>query len=271
MQPQHSNTTPALSPWWLPVSLECGQMWQYTLGPLTLYVQRMRTEWLLGYTRQNDPEARYQLHNHSIARLPELNNLQRFIFRDSPAAFCLMPTLLDRPVVVKTRTPLSIPPAEQAVFYISSPVVIDVSLQQPTCRLIEVASQRLSDTWFGPSTLHGELCYADKTQARHNRAELPARPHRAVTAVTIENNANTMLILDKLSIPVPYLAVYGLPDGSLWTDPITLQHEGNHALTRFRIGKNLPSGVTAAARLTAPRQHIEKQGLIRAFTEMFND
>lgn len=271
MQPQHCNNTTALAPWWLPITLESGQSWQYTLGPLTLYLQRLHSEWLLGFTRLGEKEDRLQLLSHKIAQLPQLDNLQRFVFRESPARFCLTPRLLDRAVVVKTRTQLSIPPAQQAVFYISSPVEVAVSLQQPEFKLAEIASQRLSDTWFGPSTLHGELCYADKTQARHNRSELPARPHRAVTTITIENNADSMLMLDKLSIPVPYLALYGLHDGTLWTDPITLQHEGNHALTRFKISKQLPAGVTAASRVAEPRQHIEKQGLIRAFTGMFND
>lgn len=271
MQSQNSNNAPALSPWWLPVDVDSGQSWQYTLGPLTLYLQRLRSEWLLGHTILHEQDNRFLLRSRSISQLPELDNLQRFIFRESPAQFCLKPRLLDRSVVVKTRKQVSIPPGQQAVFYISSPVVVEVTVQQPDCKLADINSQRLSDTWFGPSTLHGELCYADKTQARHIRAELPARPHRAVTAITIENNADTMLVLDKLSIPVPYLAVYGLADGSLWTDPITLHHDGNHALTRFKISKHLPAGVAATDRLTEPRQHIEKQGFIRAFTGIFND
>ncbi|MBV2130199.1 DUF432 domain-containing protein [Arsukibacterium indicum] len=271
MQPQHSNNTTALAPWWLPIALTNGQCWQYTVGPLILFLQRLPTEWLLGYTIQSEQEERYQLASQQAERLPQLDNLQRFVFRESPAQFCLTPKLLDRPVVVKTRTKISIPPAQQAVFYISSPVMVEVNVLQPQCNLTNISSQRLSDTWFGPSTLHGELCYADKTQARHNRQEIPARPHRAVTAITIENNADTMLELDKLSIPVPYLALYGLHDGTLWTDPITLQHDGNLALTRFKITKQLPAGVTAAARVAEPRQHIEKQGLFRAFTGMFND
>jgi hypothetical protein len=234
-------------------------------------MQRLPTEWLLGFSRNAEQDEHRQLQSSCIGQLPDLDNLQRFVFKQGPAQFCLSPKLLDRPMVVKTRTQLSIPPAQQAVFYISSPVVIEVNLQQPACYLCDIASQRLSDTWFGPSTLHGELCYADKTQARHNRADLPVRPHRAVTAVTIENNAETMLVIDKLSIPLPYLALYGLDDGSLWTDPITLQHDGNHALTRFKISKQLPAGVSAATRIAGPRQHIEKQGLIRAFTGMFND
>ncbi|HAW92473.1 MULTISPECIES: DUF432 domain-containing protein [unclassified Arsukibacterium] len=271
MQPQHHNDTPTGNPWWQPIALNSGQSWHYVFGPLTLYLQRLPVEWLLGFTRVAEQDVHSQMQSSSIRQLPDLDNLQRFVFRQSPAQFCLSPKLLDRPMVVKTRTQLSIPPAQQAVFYISSPVVIEVNLQQPACSLIDIASQRLSDTWFGPSTLHGELCYADKTQARHDRADLPVRPHRAVTAVTIENNANSMLVIDKLSIPLPYLALYGLNDGSLWTDPITLQHDGNHALTRFKISKQLPAGVTAAARIAGPRQNIEKQGLIRAFTGMFND
>ena len=261
----------ALQPWWHKMSLATDQCWFFSIGPLQLYLRRLSNEWQCCFEQQKETEDRYLMLSNSTQCLPPDLSTQRFIFKKSPEQFSLTPVLLDRPVVIKTRQPVSIPPGEQALFYISSPVCVKLSLHQPDCVLQEIPTQRLSDTWFGPSTQQGELCYAAKTHARHSRAEVPLRPHRAVTPVTIENKSDQLLTINKLSIPVPFLAVYGLADGTLWTDPISLQHDGNHALTRFKISKQAPEGCTAADLLSQPRLQVEKHGLIRAFTDIFSD
>jgi hypothetical protein len=268
---ESSTLVPLLFPWWNPVSLDIGQCWQYVVGPLALYFRRNASEWQFGFDREQSGELQLRTLSNSMACLPDSLLMQRFIFRSSPQAFCLKPKLLDRSVVVKTRQPVSIPPGEQSVFYISSPVCIELQLQKPDCVLQEIPVQRLSDTWFGPSTQEGELCYADRTQARHNKSELPLRPHRAVTPITIVNNAARMLTIDKLSIPVPYLAIYGLPDGSLWTDPIVLEHNDGEGLARFRIDRQLPEGIGPQHQLGGPRLQMERHGLVRAFTHMFGN
>lgn len=260
----------ALLPWWQPQALALDEYWQYTIGPITLYFKRRLQEWQCSFERLEPADTNYKAVSQSALCIPELLTAQRFIFRHSPTAVRLTPKLLERPVVIKTRQPVSIPAGEQNVFYISSPVCIQISLEQPSTPLLELPVQRLSDTWFGTTTQHGELCYADKTHARHSLAEIPARPHRAVTAVTIENRSDKMLTIDKISIPLPYLALYGRSDGTLWTDPITLQHEGHGSLTRFKIGKELPAGLCSADLLTAPRELPDKHSLVRAFTGIFS-
>lgn len=264
------ETAAELTPWWQPQALALDECWQYRIGPITLYFKRCLQEWQLSFERQEQAEPDFSTVSQSAACLPELLTAQRYIFRHSPTSFRLTPKLLERPVVIKTRQPVSIPAGEQNVFYISSPVCIQISVEQPDTPLQEIPVQRLSDTWFGASTQHGELCYADKTHARQSLAEIPARPHRAVTAVTIENRSDNMLTIDKISIPLPYLALYGRKDGTLWTDPITLQHEGHSSLTRFRISKDLPAGLTSADMLTAPRQQADKNSFVRAFTGIFS-
>lgn len=256
--------------WWQPRPLALEACWQCTVGPLTLYFKRGLHEWQFSFERMESRDTPYSTCSQSAVCLPELLTSQRFIFRHSPTTFRLTPTLLERPLVVKTRQPVSIPPGEHCVFYISSPVCIAVSLEHPDTPLLELPVQRLSDTWFGASTQHGELCYADKTQARHNLADIPQRPHRAITAVTIENRSNTMLTIDKISIPLPLLAVYGHHDGNLWTDPITLQHEGESQLTRYKITKDLPAGLSRADLLAEARHQPDKHHFIRAFTGIFS-
>ncbi|GGW69831.1 DUF432 domain-containing protein [Alishewanella tabrizica] len=280
----------ALAPWWHPQSLALDECWHYTIGPIALYFKRGQQEWQFSVAPSESavlatPQAnqsvvaaletqRVLTTSHVVSKpiacLPELLTSQRYVFRHSPTAFRLTPKLLERPVVVKTRQPVSIPAGEQCVFYISSPVCIQVSLEQPVTPLFEMPIQRLSDTWFGSSTQHGQLCYADKTQARQSLTDIPARPHRAVTAVTIENRSDKMLTIDKISIPLPFLALYGRDDGTLWTDPITLLHEAHGSLTRFKIDKTLPPGVSTVDMLTPPREMPDKHSLVRAFTGIFS-
>lgn len=260
----------SLSQWWQPQKLALDECYQATIGPLTLYLKRRQQEWLVSSEYSGDPDSAYRLQLTQASCLPELLASQRFIFRHSPAGFCLKPKLLDRPVVIKTRQSVSIPPGEQSVFYISSPLRVELVLQDPELTLFSLPIQRLSDTWFGANTQHGELCYADKTHARHSLAEIPARPHRAVTPITIENHSTHMLTIDKLSIPLPYLALYGADDGSLWTDPITLQHENLNSLARFQLNKQLPRDLTSRHQLAAPVHTPDKHGLVRAFTGIFN-
>src|SRR5439155_1571474 len=87
---------------------------------------------------------------------------------------------------------------------------------------------RLSDTWYGPNTREGELCYSSKTFCRTHLADLPLRPHRVLTPVSIQNNAKDPLLLEQLSLPLPYLSTYVDENGSLWTEEITVVNEPHH-------------------------------------------
>jgi hypothetical protein len=255
--------------WWLPVELATDSCWSFDIGPLSIYFKRQAQQWLLAYERTGSIGERKLFSSSAAICMPPQLKAERYMFRQSPAALCLKPVLMDRPVVVKTMQPVHIAPTEQTTLYISSPVSVRASLQQPEYLLQEIAITRLSDTWFGPSTQVGELCYADKTHARYNKNELPRRPHRAITPVVIQNSSKHMLSLSKISIPVPYLAVYSSADGNLWTDPITLQHEGANSLARFRTGTLSATDASGTTLLSPARAIPEKHNLIRAFTHIF--
>ena len=257
------------SPWWHASQLNNDECRHFRLGPLNIYLQRQQQQWLLAHEYCNDDNSERPF-NQAIPMIPAHLTCQRFLFKQSPAQCQFSPRLLDRPVVVKTLQPVNLPAGEQSTFFISSPVCVQLTLQTELT-LADYTVQRLSDTWFGPSTQVGELCYADKTHARHARADLPLRWHRAVTPVTIHNQAQQMLTIDKISIPVPFLALYAMADGNLWTDPVTLRHEGVQSLAHFHTGKLAPADAAQAQLLAAPREKPERHSLFRAFTDIFSD
>lgn len=259
--------------WWQPQTLAADRLWRCTIGPLSVFLRRREHEWSLAWEQADDPIESTRCDSEPAEEIPEHLVTSRYVFGRSPESFCLKPRLLDRPLVVKTRQPVRIPAHQKTTFFISSPVSVAILLQAPERRqepelLLEaLPSLRLSDTWFGPDTREGELCYAARTEARHSREELPLRPHRAVTPVTIENRSNQWLTIDRLSIPLPCLAVYGSNQGALWTDPISLQHTDNSQLANLVVGPT-PEGLE---RLSPAQEMAQRHGLVRAFTSIFSD
>jgi hypothetical protein len=259
-----------LEPWWKPIELAQGQCWRYAVGPLTIYLQRHAGEWWLAPESAGETEDEFRLESGQVPGIPEELDYARYAFDRAPESFLLRPRLLDRPVVVHTSHAVNIPTDQRITFFISTPVCVSVAVQGDV-ELREIPVLRLSDTWFGPSTRVGELCYSARTQARNSRSEVPLRPHRAVTPVTIHNRSEQMLTIDKISLPVPFLAVYGRADGALWTDPLTLEHLPGEAMAKLRIGDQPPEGMTRADLLAPARDLPKKGGLVRAFVDMFSE
>lgn len=256
--------------WWQPHQLGESGCWHVAVGPLSLYLERTASEWLVAHQRHPDDESLHRVLHQSLDERPTDVKFQRYVFRQTPSAFRLLPCLMDRPVVVKTRQPVFIPPGESICFYISTPLCVRLMLGNDM-ELQEWPTVRLSDTWFGPSTRVGELCYAAKTHARHGISDLPLRPHRAVTQLTIHNHDKKVLNIDKISLPVQLLSLFQRDDHTLWTEAVTLEHHADQPLAKFKIERKLPTDAIASKRVSAPRQHIEKNALIRAFTGIFSD
>ncbi|WP_111642283.1 DUF432 domain-containing protein [Marinimicrobium alkaliphilum] len=265
------DANPPLKPWWQPRLLDRGECWHTAIGPLSIYLYRFSSQWLLATQTLGDEADHSQLISEEVQEIPEELNLSRYVFTESPKGFVLRPRTLDRPLVVKTMQPVHVPPGEKVTFYISSPVTVEIDLVEPDTILQETPVLRLSDTWFGPSTRVGELCYAARTHARNSRADVPPRPHRVVTPVTIHNEGEQNLTIEKLSIPVPYLAIYGLDDGTLWSDPVTLAHSDGNALAGLKIDSRLPDGVSPEHRIAEPRVEMPRGSFVRAFTSIFSD
>jgi hypothetical protein len=142
-------------------------------------------------------------------------------------------------------------------------------LQQRNHTLLDVAATRLSDTWFGPSTMEGELCYATTTSGRLNLVDLPVRVHRAITPVRINNAGEKPLKLEKLSLPVPFLSLFDTGAHGLWTEEITLHHDERKDLAQVVVGAHPPSPYHQAQRVSTSRKTAEKSILNKTFGALF--
>ena len=114
----------------------------------------------------------------------------------------------------------------------------------------------------------GELCYALRTSAKLHLEHLPRRPHRAISAVRIQNNAPSVLQIEKLKVPVPHLSLFASNEGHLWTEALTLKREEGSDGTEVRLD-NKPTQIVATERIAQPRKRMSKGFLLDAFGELF--
>ncbi len=272
-QKRRTNTDKDNRPWWGDYPLASGERLEVGLGALRAAVFCLGEEWQVFSETGAEPEATAGLRLQTLAGAPvaeRYSAAERFLFKHARERLHLRPRLADRPVVSRPVMPFQLAPGEETIIFVSSPVWLQLEAAEPRTPLLELPGQRLSDTWFGPSTQEGELCYATATSARRFLHELPARPHRAVTPVQINNQGDTPLRLDRISLPTPFLSLYGDAQGALWTQAITLLREEGAELATLKMEASAPQEASAAVLVSEPRRTAGKSILVRAFGALFD-
>lgn len=257
---------------WDEFTLDTGKCFEWRIGPLSVVIRRLDIEWQIAHTRQEDTNFTNEPCDFSETDiLPEtIENYARYMFRETTGVLTLKPLLADRPVISRPHVPFSLTAGEEVTLYVSTPLWLEVAVGKSRMKLCEIAIQRPSDTWFGPSTREGELCYASTTHCRHSREELPYRAHRAITPVLIRNKVDSTLLIERLNVPAPLLPLYSTPDGHLWTPKIQLLREGNGDMAALKIDTKPPADAKNAKQVSGPRIVTNESGLIRAFSSMFS-
>lgn len=253
--------------WWGETTVPEGEAAYWRIGPLNLWASHSRNEWSLASGREGDPmQDSLVCEIPSTRAWPETSeSALRFGFRQTLDALLLEPVLADRPIVINPATPFSLPPGEELTLYISTSLWVRLQTGKPRVELVELPTHRPSDTWFGPSTLEGELCYAGKTSARHQLENVPIRHHRAISALRVRNRARTPLTVERLKLPLPNMSLFESVDGQLWTETVTWHREQDGEMAQLELGSRPPVRVTEARLLTGRRVEPAGGSLIRAF------
>ncbi|MEW6486903.1 MAG: hypothetical protein AB1578_03190 [Thermodesulfobacteriota bacterium] len=258
----------APKPWWGEYTLEDGQTGRWRIGALTLWAQRRTGEWRLAHGSTNDPfDDAVSVEVPCREAIPSKDlTATRYGMKHTNGALALEPALPDRAVVSRPDTPFYVLAGEEVRLYISTPIWVRVGSGGRT--LLEVPVYRPSDTWFGPSTREGEVCYDTRTTCRTELSEVPRRPHRAVAAVRIRNRTEKPVLIERLNLPVPFLSVYASPPGTLWTQGVTLEMVSDGGTAELRIDKGPPPEAQGAALVSGPREDADKNLLVRALSAL---
>jgi hypothetical protein len=277
---ESSEPTSEPTPWWGPVSLDVETGGRWNVGPSTLWLYRTEREWRVLHRPSPTAETADPMADRSDVTAPlpsdEMSALldteddtlhtSRYSFGETEARISLQPALADRSVVSRPEHPLYVPSDESVTLYLSTALWIQIVLPDSNRKLQEIPSFRMSDTWFGASTVDGEFCYATRTAGRLRLDRLPRRLHRAVTPLRIRNTASDPLALERVQLPVQHLALYATPTHQLWTQGVTMTHSAAEEGADVQIRSGPPADAEAAKRLQEPRETTKKS----LFTSTFS-
>lgn len=260
------------STWWGSFNIKQEQSVKWCIGPLTLIVRCIGNEWLVAYERADDLDDNEPNWSVSDTDMPpeDLENTSRYILRDLSGLLTIIPLLADRSVISQPHMPFNLTSGGEVTLFVSSPLWMEFAVGDLQKRLGEIAIQQSKDTWFGPSTRVGELCYASTSLCRQNLDELPKRPHRAITPILIRNQSDSILSVERLNVPAPQLPLYAASEGQLWTPKVTMTREKDNELVALKIEKDPPQEATGAELISKPRKIASSNVLFRAFNAVFS-
>ncbi|MEM1093812.1 MAG: hypothetical protein AAGJ10_04340 [Bacteroidota bacterium] len=246
--------------WWGDFHVAEGEVACWHIGPLHVWLERRPNEWRLVQQAQADPmEVRTRVmvpldaeqvgaFRHATESAVPL----RFTRATEDAPIRVMPALADRPVVVRPEAPLWILPGQAATLYVSTPLW--VSFSEGNHAMTELPSLRPPDTWFGPSTQEGELCYASRTDARLVLDDLPKRMNRAVTPVNVLNKGSDPLHLTRIKLPTEHLTLYRSIHDFLWTQAVDVEREADQDNVTITMHTRPPEDAAQPQVLVPPRR-----------------
>jgi hypothetical protein len=253
--------------WWGTFPAQESQALFWEIGPLQLGIERHKHEWRIASNSTNDTDKfSIQIAVEESPTFSKKNlEFRRYVFSRTTPNVTLTPVLADRSQVSRAEIPFYISADEQATIYVSSPVWVKIEVGANAIKLDDIPTMRLSDTWHGPNTREGELCYASRTFCRTNLEELTVRANRVLTPVIIHNHDKYPLLIEQLSIPLPFLSVFVDPvTGTLWTEEIVIRNEPHHKHS-VRQGKGAPHIAPSASLLSQPRMVLKQNNFINLF------
>lgn len=196
-------------------------------------------------------------------RLPGLRQSLRFLVGEREREIRIAPQLADRAVVSRPLQPTELLPRERATLLVSTVLWARVMIGEQ--QLAELPTVRLSDTWFGADTRRGEVCYASQTRARLRMDNMQASAFRAITPITISNQGDDNLKLERINVPVPHLTLYC--DGErFWTSALSVVREENLATAKLHVEAAPPPNAVVVA---PPRRPIRGGVFDRAVDLLF--
>jgi hypothetical protein len=266
------------SSWWGRHTIEPNRSDLWQLGPMRVWIQHSTHEWrvawhysgdLLDSTVRSVPGARNEMP-------PSEAKVVNCVFGSAAREDLIFsPSLPDRSVITRPSTPLFILPNEKVTLYVVNPLWLRIEMpqgQNQAAKLIqEIPTYQLSDTWFGPMSSAGELCYASTAPAYLDLKEVPLRLHCAISSVSIRNSGFDALRLDRIQVPLSRLSLFYSPRTGFWTNSFSFERRDDNEMAAIKLEAQPPAEASPSQFVTGPRTSTSESGVIRAFSALFKE
>lgn len=262
----HGATT--ANRWWGSFEIPIERCGRWGIGALTLWIERHPEYWTVCRDRAEDAD----LQRAEVAIPCEEDGddrgvVSRFGARADSVSLRIQPAHADRPVVITPEQPFTLPPKRSVHLYVSLPLWFQVIDEEGSPPLLDEPIVRPTDTWHGPNTRTGELCYASRTRARV-RPSAVLLPE-AIAPLEVRNRSEVHLQIERVKLPTPHLSVLVSSRGQLWTESIVFEQVAGQAEAEVRIETNRDAQSLALETVSGPRARTEKKLVWQAFGGLF--
>lgn len=238
---------------------------RWLVGPLELWVSHRPQEWRLAIRHDDEADVdreRVELPAGAFAPAADAR-IERYATDPEDRALRVQARLPDRPVVVRPDPPVHLLPGHEVSIHVGIPLLLALANARGT-PLTEVPAVVMPETWFGPNTREGELCWAVRSKARLTMLEMPRRPGRATAVITVRNDGADTLPIERLKVPVGHLALFVAEDGGVWTQALRVVRAAGEDEARVQATAGAPPMAGAVRPLAPARRPGSASVLIRA-------
>lgn len=250
---------------WEPVPIEKDRDYYWQISPLKLWIKRTKDEWLIASEQSSEAIESEKVVISEFQEKPEPLEWNRFVCADDSNIIQLLPALQDRAVVVGSEMSVKIFPDNNALFFLSIPIWIQIYAgENKKIMLTEIPTIVLSNTWFGDPTT-GELCYSIMTRARRSIDDVEIYPHIVVCPVQIINRSQINLDFQKLSVHVEHFKIYS-GHKRLWTNEVYINFVSEDQLSKVEFSDKIPAFEEGCTLLCEERVAVDKSILKRSIS-----
>ncbi len=248
---------------WEPRPLPEGGVFHCRFGPLEFWLRRVDTDLIL-YLRRDAAQEIVCLVD-SASPPGDVKAGERFTYDGPLEKVRAVPMLPDRSIVVRPENALKVLNGQKTRFFVSIPLMIRVELvgegDGDALPVTDLLTAVMSNTWFGDS-MGGELSYALKTTAKHRLEAVTRRKWRAICPVTVVNESEKSLDLQRICVQSKHLGCYS-GETLLWANAVEVTHRAEKEELHVQFAQEPPVFEKISRRLSEPRELVKKSFLRR--------
>lgn len=257
--------------WWGTFKFDMTETKCWRVGQRTIAIERDMHEWSIW--NKETPKEETKLITVTPKGIHETfkdSELKRYMTNQTSNVLVIEPSLADRSMTVRPAKPFVIMPEQEVQVYISTPLWMTVMLPETQIPIADMPFWRPSDSWFGPSTMHGDICYSKNTDAKTDRNKLETRSHRANSIITIKNAHDEPLTVERMSLPVPALKLYVDDSGMFWTDQVSILQEVEHNKPISHVRHSPPKVKSHIVRVSESRELSSKTSFLSTLISLID-
>jgi hypothetical protein len=255
--------------WWGEFEFKLGETKCWRIDDRQISIRRNPHEWTI-WNQETESEMQKPIVVNKPGPEESFEHLdyKRYVLGSTSEQLIIEPSLADRAMIARPNKPLVVLPGEDITVFISTPLWMTILVPQREVPIADIPFWRPSDSWFGPSTMTGDLCYSKYTDAKMEIKNLEKRSHRASTTVTIQNATDDPLNIERINLPVPALKLYVDEDGEFWTDHVSILQKIEHSKPISHIRHSPPENDGKMKHVSESRELSKKTSFLSSIKSL---